>query len=195
VDTAPAFVTVVSGYPRSGTSLMMQMLAAGGLDALVDDTRPPDRHNPRGYYEFQPALAFGAPGADEGWLTAARGRAVKVMAYQLHYLPEGHDYRVVFMRRVIAEVLASWDKMGLLRKDGELSERERVLAFKAEYAVYEARLEQQPGVRALFVQFNDVLGDPAAQAARVADFLGLPLDVAAMAGAVDPALYRNRATT
>lgn len=190
---APPFVTVVSGYPRSGTSLMMQMLAAAGMEPLVDDTRQADRHNPRGYYEFGPALSLGGSDHDPAWVHDSAGKAVKVIAYQLQHLPDDEEYRVIFMRRTIAEVLASWDKTGLTRPDCELSERERILAFKAEYAVYEARLDRQPGVRALYVQYNDVLGDPAAQAARVAAFLGLPLDVAAMAAAVDPALYRNRA--
>lgn len=190
---APAFVTVVSGYPRSGTSLMMQMIAAGGLDVLVDDARPADEHNPRGYLEFAPSLALNAESPDTSWVPSAAGRAVKVMAYQLQFLPDDLDYRVVFMRRRVAEVLASWEKMGLTRADCELDRRERELSFKTEYAVYEALLERRPYMRALFLQYGDVLADPAAEAARVADFLGLRLDVAAMAGAVEPALYRNRA--
>jgi hypothetical protein len=187
------FVTVVSGYPRSGTSLMMQMLAGGGLEPVTDETRRPDEHNPRGYYEFAPALTLGDPAGDTAWVHAAAGKAVKVMAYHLRRLPDDEEYRVLFMRRAVAEVLASWDKMGLTRPDCELDERQRELAFKTEYAVYEARLERRPCMRALFVQYGDVLAEPAAQAERVRDFLGLPLDVAAMAGAVDPALYRNRA--
>jgi hypothetical protein len=102
---------------------------------------------------------------------------------------------VVFLRRRIAELLAAWEKLGILRQDSEFSERERVLAFKTEYALYEARLLQRRSMRALFVQYNDVMSDPVAQAARVAGFLGLPLDVAAMAAAVDPELYRNRVAT
>jgi len=191
VQSTPQFVTVVSGYPRSGTSLMMQMLAAGGLGVLVDDRRPADEHNPRGYYEYAPSLALKSEGADTAWVASADGRAVKVMAYQLQHLDD-QDYRVIFMRRTIAEVLASWDKMGLTRADCELDQRERELSFKTEYAVYEARLERRPCMKALYVQYGDVLGDPAAQSARVVDFLELPLDVAAMAGAVDPALYHNR---
>jgi hypothetical protein len=187
------FVTVVSGYPRSGTSLMMQMLAAGGLEVLVDDCRPADDHNPRGYFEFSPSLMLNAEDPDVSWVPSAAGRAVKVMAYQLQHLPDDHVYRVVFMRRTVAEVLASWDKMGLTRPHCELDRRQRELSFKTEYAVYEARLERRPCMRALFLQYGDVLAEPAAQSARVADFLGLTLDLAAMAGAVDLALYHNRA--
>ena len=190
---APAFVTIVSGYPRSGTSLMMQMLAAGGLEALVDDAHATDEHNPRGYYEYGAALNLGAENETTAWVAQARGKAVKVMAYQLRHLPAELDYRVVFMRRRIVEVLASWDKMGLTREDCELDERERVLAFKTEYAIYEAQLERTSAMRVCYVQYNDVVAEPAGQAAGVAGFLGLPLDVQAMAAAVDPALYRNRA--
>jgi hypothetical protein len=171
----------------------MQMLEAGGLEVLVGGVNEPDIHNPRGYYEYGPALALGGTDADTGWTRDAAGKAVKVMAYHLQHLPDDLDYRVVFMRRTVAEVLASWEKMGIVRSDVALSERERILAFKLEYAVYEARLERRSCIKALFVQYGEVLSDPAAQAARVAEFLGLPLDVAAMAGAVDPALYRNRA--
>lgn len=172
---------------------MMQMLEAGRLEVLVGGVKGPDEHNPRGYYEFAPALALGGADGDTGWVSPAVGKAVKVLAFHLQYLPDDTDYRVVFMRRTIAEVLASWEKMGIVRSDVKLSERERIMAFKTEYAIYEARLERRPCMRALFVQYNDVLSDPAAQAARVAGFLGLPLDVGAMAAAVDPALYRNRA--
>jgi hypothetical protein len=192
VDHPAQFVTVVSGYPRSGTSLMMQMLAAGGMDVVVDDAHKTDEHNPRGYYEYGPALSLGSDVSTTDWVAGARGKAVKVMAYQLGHLPDEFEYRVVFMRRTIAEVLASWDKMGLTRKDCELSERERVLAFKTEYATYEAHLERRTNVSVVYVQYNDVIAEPAAQADRVAQFLGVGLDVAAAAAAVDPALYRNR---
>ena len=193
MEQSMPFVTVVSGYPRSGTSLMMQMLAAGGLAVLVDDVHRTDEHNPRGYYEYGAALRLGREGETTDWVAEARGKAVKVIAYQLRHLPAHLEYRVIFMRRTIAEVLASWDKMGLTRADCALSERERVLSFKAEYAVYEAQLQRRPNMRVLYVQYNDVVADPVGAAGSVAEFLGLELDVAAMAASVDPALYRNRA--
>jgi hypothetical protein len=188
------FTIVVSGYPRSGTSLMMQMLAAGGLEVLIDDVHETDEHNPRGYYEFGPALSLGGEGQTTEWVAEAGGRAVKVLAYQLRYLPPGAEYRVVFMRRTIAEILASWSKMGIKRPDCGLTEREQVLSFKTEYVVYEAELSRRSDMHALYVRYNDVIADPTGAAGRVADFLGLPLDVAAMATAVDPRLYRNRSS-
>ncbi len=190
-------ITVVSGYPRSGTSLMMQMLAAGGMDVLTDDTKTPDEHNPRGYFEFGPALKLGGKETSTDWVDGAVGRVVKVMAYQLRHLPETFEYRVLFMRRRIAEVLASWNKMKLTRPDVRLSEREQILAFKTEYAVYEATLERRKNFRVLFVQYNELLASPDEWIEKVAGFLGdsldrTSLDRSAMRGAIDYALYRNR---
>lgn len=185
-------IIVVSGYPRSGTSLMMQMLAAGGMDVLTDDTKTPDEHNPRGYFEFGPALKLGEKEVSTDWVDGAVGRSVKVMAYQLRHLPETFEYRVIFMRRRIAEVLASWNKMKLTRPDVRLSERERILAFKTEYAVYEATLERRKNFGVLFVQYNELLASPDEWIERVAGFLEEPLDRSAMRGVIDYALYRNR---
>lgn len=198
-SAAPArpFVTVVSGYPRSGTSLMMQMLEAGGLPVLKDESfRPTDERNPRGYYEIKEALSLGAEGQTTDWVAGARGTAVKVIAYQLQYLPPEIDYRVVFMRRRIAEVLASSGEFQLLRADSPLSEREKVMAYKTEYALYEAWLLRQTHLRAVFVSYNDVLERPARPVAEVCAFLdappAAPLQAARMSAAIDPALYRQR---
>ena len=186
------FISIVSGYPRSGTSLMMQMLAAGGMPVLVDEFKKPDEHNPRGYFEYAPALNLGGKDTTTDWVADAQGKAVKVIAYQLQHLPTTFEYRVIFMKRKIAEVLASWCKMGLTRPDVKLNEREQILAFKTEYAIYEARLMRQKNARVLFVQYNDLLANPREQIARVRDFVGVPLDADAMLGAIDPALHRNR---
>jgi len=192
------FVTVVSGYPRSGTSLMMQMLEAGGLPVLKDDTfHPADERNPRGYYELEAALGLGGEAYRTDWVSGARGKAVKVIAYQLKFLPSEFDYRVVFMRRRIAEVLASSGEFKLLRADSPLSAREKVMAYKTEYALYEAWLLRQAHLSAIFVSYNDLLEDPAEPVAEVCAFLDAPpaaaLAAERVSAAIDPALYRNRA--
>lgn len=188
-----SFITIVSGYPRSGTSLMMQMPEAGGLPVLRDDAfRPPDERNPRGYYEVEAAMKLGAEGQTTDWGTGAQGQAVKVIAYQLRFLPPGFAYRVLFMRRRIAEVLASSGKFPLLRQDSPLTEREKIMSYKTEYVVYEAWLMKQTHMPALFVNYNDLLDAPAAPVARIREFLGLPLDAERMIAAIDPALYRHR---
>jgi len=193
MESNHSFITIVSGYPRSGTSLMMQLLEAGGLPVLRDDNyRPADERNPRGYYEIKDALSLGGEGQTSDWVAGAQGKAVKVIAYQLRFLPPEFDYRVVFMRRRIDEVLASSGKFKLLREDSPLSEREKILAFKTEYVLYESWLMKQPHLPALFVNYNDLLDCPGAPVARICEFLDLPLDPEQMIAAIDPALYRNR---
>ena len=187
------FITIVTGYPRSGTSMMMQLLHRGGMPVLTDDVkRPPKEHNPRGYYEFGSALRLGGKDQTTDWVATARGKAVKVIAYQMRHLPAQYSYRVIYMRRKIKEVLASSRKMGMVRTDGALSEREQILAFKGEYVLHEIWLERQPNMEVLYLNYNEVLAAPARELARVRGFLGLPLDLERMAAGVDPALYRNR---
>src|SRR5450432_3057856 len=101
-------ITVVSGLPRSGTSLMMQMLAAGGMPLLTDQIRAPDQDNPRGYFEFERVKQIKR---DQAWLGSAVGKAVKIIHLLLYDLPPNRNYRVIFMRRNIEEVLISQRKM------------------------------------------------------------------------------------
>ena len=185
-------IKLVSGYPRSGTSLMMQMLEAGGVPVLFDDAKEPNIHNPRGYYELKAALRLGAKDQEKDWVKNARGKAVKVMAYHLRHLPDDHTYKVIFMKRKIAEVLVSWEKMKLTKKVLTLSPEEQVMAFKTEYAVYEARLLNNSRMDTLFVHYNDLMQNPADEISKIAEFLSCPLDERAMLGAIEPELYRNR---
>ena len=185
-------MTVVSGVPRSGTSLGMQMLAAGGLPVLRDDARPPDADNPRGYYEYEPVKRLAACSS---WIAGARGRAVKVIHLLVPKLPSAIAYRVVLMRRPLAEVIASQDAM-LARRGGA---PEDALPAGRLAEVYEAQLgELRAWVGAareralLELDFHALLADPGAGAAALDDFLGGGLDRAAMAAAVDPALRRQR---
>jgi hypothetical protein len=195
VAPPPQFITVVTGYPRSGTSMLMQILAAGGLDVLIDDCKAPDEHNPKGYFEFGQALRLGREGETTDWLEAARGKAVKVIATQLQHLLPTYAYKVIFMRRNIAEVIASSLKLGATLLDSGLNERERVLAFKGEYVHYEIWLMQQPNMEAIYLNYNDILVSPEENLERVRRFLDLPLDLEGMAAAIDPSLYRQRADT
>jgi hypothetical protein len=185
------FVTVVSGLPRSGTSLMMQMLQAGGLPPLTDGTRPADPDNPRGYFEYEPVKRLRQ---DASWVGGAVGRAVKVVHLLLPDLPPGHEYRALLMRRDLAEVVRSQRVM--LERSGKkgaaLGDEQLAAVFAQQLAKVEAWLAAQPHFRVLEVPHRDAVTDPAAVAARVADFLGGGLDVEAMARAVDPALYRQR---
>lgn len=183
-------VTIVSGLPRSGTSMMMQMLAAGGLPVLADDQRPADENNPRGYYEYAPVrrLAQG----DTAWVAQAQGRAVKVVSALLPQLPPGYPYRVILMQRALPEVLRSQAAMRVRLGAGETPDEELLLT---EYAQHLFRLRlwlKRQGWPLHEVDYAAALNDPAQTARAVADFLGDGLDVAAMAAVIDPALYHQR---
>lgn len=187
----PDFVTVVSGLPRSGTSLMMQMLHAGGLAVLSDGLRTADENNLRGYYEYEPVKRLRL---DRSWLPQARGHVVKVIHLLLRdlLLDGSLRYRVVFMQRPLDEVLAS--QRAMLEREGRQAADAALLtrAFENQLAQLDGWLAAQPAITVLRVPYHQVLRQPAAVAAELNAFLGLQLDTAAMAGAVDPALHRQR---
>lgn len=187
----PSFITVVSGLPRSGTSLMMQMLHAGGLPALTDGLRTADENNLRGYLEYEPVKRLRT---DRSWLPQARGHVVKIIHLLLRdLLLDGTlQYRIVFMQRPIEEVIASQHSM--LQREGKSGADPAVLkkAFESQLAQLQAWLVNQPGIDVLDMPYHRVIGQPQAVADDLAGFLGLPLNTAAMVQAVDPALHRQR---
>ena len=186
------YVTVVSGAPRSGTSLMMRMLAAGGIPALTDAQRPPDAHNPHGYFEYAPVKRL-ALGDAASWIEAARGQAVKVIYRLLLHLPPRMSYRIIFMERDLEEVFAS--QRDMLRAQGDAAasqEAARLIpAFAAELRAVRDWLARQPNMPVLAVPYAEVVRHPLNWSHEVAQFLGAGLDEAAMAAAVDPSLYRH----
>ena len=187
-------VTIVTGLPRSGTSMMMRMLEAGGMCVLTDDIRTADTDNPRGYYEFERVKQIEH---DQGWLEDARGCAVKMVSALLKHLPSSYTYKVVFMRREMAEILASQRKMLRRRGEPEKAVDDDTIArlFERHLEKTVSWIDKQPNVDVLYVSYNDVLGSPHEHAGRVNRFLGDMLDQEAMAGVVDSSLYRNRRTT
>jgi hypothetical protein len=186
------FLTVVSGLPRSGTSLMMKMLEAGGMPVLVDNLREADVDNPRGYYEFEPVKALKK---DSSWVAPSLGKAVKMVYLLLYDLPPGVEYRVLFMRRHIEEILASQQSMlDRLGKTSPLDDEKMAALFRKQLEKFGIWVKDHPTFRVLDVSYNDLVSDPAPRAAEISDFLGGGLDVEAMAGVVESGLYRNRAT-
>lgn len=186
-------IVVVSGLPRSGTSMVMKMLEAGGLPILTDGLRTADEDNPKGYYEVERVKNLGAE-SDKSWLAGARGKGIKVISYLLKSLPPRFNYRVVFIRREMEEVLASQRKMLARRGEVEETPPERMRAlfdddlWRASY-----QLRHRPEFETLELHYSAVLARPLEEARRLAAFLGGGLDAEAMAAAVDPQLYRNRA--
>jgi len=186
-------VVVVSGLPRSGTSMAMAMLAAGGLPCVSDAARAADEDNPRGYFEDVRVKRLDG---DSDWLLAATGQAVKIVSPLLARVPTGVAYAVVFMRRHLDEVLASQTKMIKRRDERQaLADDQMKRHFERHLRNIEKMIENRSDMRVTYIDHREVLRDPRGQARSIAEFLGIPLDVERMAAAVDERLYRNRRGT
>jgi len=185
-------IYVVSGLPRSGTSLAMQMLAAGGLPVLSDGLRPSDSNNPRGYHEWEKIKQLPQ---DPACIAEAEGKAVKVISSLLMSLPGGHEYRVLFMTRPLEEVVASQSVMitNLGTRGPSLPAQTMMAALKAHRNQVLAWLKTRQDIPVKELDYHALLADPPARAAQIASFFDLPLDTEAMAKQVDPALHRQRA--
>lgn len=193
--SSPTDVVVVSGLPRSGTSLMMAILNAAGLPLLVDGRRAPDIDNPRGYFELEAVKALAT---DHGWVDQASGKAIKVIYRLLRHLPSHLRYRVVFMERALGEVLASQDKMVRRLSDApaltadETAQIER--SYRHELAAVHDWLASQAHMRVLVVDHGRLVRAPAEPLRELRAFLELPASVTAdaLCAVIDPALHRNR---
>ena len=185
------YVILVSGLPRSGTSMMMKAIHAGGIEPVIDNVRQADEDNPKGYYEFEPVKKTKE---DASWLAKAIGKVAKMVYRLLYDLPADYQYRVIFMRRDLKEVLASQNKM--LERSGKsgggISDEQMEALFAAELAKCEKWLTEQPNFKILYVGHRDMIHNAPQQAQKISDFLDGGLDTEAMAAMVDPALYRNR---
>ena len=187
-------IVVVSGLPRSGTSMAMKMLEAGGMSIVTDGKRTPDESNPKGYYEFEPVMRLHED-PDKRWLAEVRGKAVKIISFLLGSLPETFSYRVIFMHRNLDEVMASQSKMLETRGESQGADADND-ALMASYRTNVEKTERLLARRSCFdvldVDYKSVLDDAAGAAARIGAFVGDRLDTGAMAAAVDQQLYRNR---
>ncbi|MCD6535243.1 MAG: tetratricopeptide repeat protein, partial [Deltaproteobacteria bacterium] len=185
-------ILIVSGLPRSGTSMMMQMLAAGGRDSLVDDHRLADDDNPKGYFEFIKARKLRQ---DDSWLPDACGKTVKIVTQLLHHLPpqsEEFKYRVIMMERDDDEVLASQARMleNRKRQGGRLPDKFLKETFRKQVDRTKLFLATRK-IPLLVINYQNCLAEPSATAARVNNFLGQSLESGMMATAVDKQLYRQ----
>jgi hypothetical protein len=184
-------ITLVSGLPRSGTSMMMKILQAGGLELVVDNIRTADEDNPKGYFEFERVKKVQE---DPSWLVEAQGKVVKVISQLLYDLPTTQRYKVVFMRRRIEEVLSSQKQMLLRRgtNDPSVPDETLRLTFLKHLDEVTEWLRRQPTFEVLFINYNRMIQGPEEPVSRINDFLGGQLDTEAMKAVVDPDLYRQR---
>ena len=187
-------IIIVSGLPRSGTSMMMQMLETGGLEILTDNIRTADQDNPKGYYEFEVVKKL-AKDENKEWLNGAKGKVVKVISQLLKDLPQEHNYRVIFMHRKMEEILFSQKQM-LIRRGAptdSISNEELAKLFQKHLDQVESWLKKQPNFDVLYISYNEVLKDPEEFVDRVNKFLRGHLDVDSMKSVVDKSLHRQRA--
>ncbi len=184
-------ITIVSGLPRSGTSLMMQMLVAGGMSPLSDGERVADADNPRGYLEWERIKTLPK---DPGCIAEGEGKVVKVISRLLLSLPGDHEYRVIFMQRPLPEVLASQEQM--MKRRGTYKEGGNpavmAAAFEKHLREVHAWMDSKPYVKAFRIPYHDVLNSPKEITQQLSEFVGVPLNVEAMIQQVDASLYRNR---
>jgi hypothetical protein len=187
-------IIVVSGLPRSGTSMAMRMLDVGGVPVLSDGLRQADASNPNGYYEFERVKELDK-GGEAAWLADARGKAVKIISFLLTYLPESYDYQVIFMRRDLDEIVASQNTMLESRGEAGGADDARLKALYVEHLEQVERfLSRRACFSTLMLDYGKVLAAPSEGAARISEFLGGRMAVETMAGVADRALYRNRRT-
>jgi Sulfotransferase domain len=185
------YITIVSGLPRSGTSLMMQMLQAGGMSLLTDGIRVPDVHNPRGYFEYE---AVKHSRTDLSWLDEAGGKAVKVIHLLLPLLPSNRNYRVIFILRKLEEVIRSQRLM--LSQQGRvpaaLDDKALADVFEKQLASVRQWLAGQSNFRVCYQDYSLVIARPAMAAEEINRFLDRNLHTSEMAAVVTPALHRQR---
>lgn len=174
--------------------MAMKMLHAGGVEVMTDGLRVADESNPKGYFELEAVKELDKNGST-AWLRDARGKAVKIISFLLPWLPEDHDYRVVFMQRDLGEVLASQNKMLVQRSEAPATPEED-LRMREHYEKHLAKVHRFLSSRRCFsvlrVDYRNALERPRDEAARMRDFVGMPLDVEKMTEVADPSLYRNR---
>ncbi|MFC1997427.1 sulfotransferase family protein [Chloroflexota bacterium] len=184
-------ITIVSGLPRSGTSMTMKMLEAGGISPLTDHIRSADDDNPKGYYEYERAKKLRE--GDTAWIPEAEGKAVKLIGALLVHMPAGYTYRVLFMRRDMSEILASQAKMLENRGEDNKADDETMAAlFSKHVKQVEDWMDNQPNLEYIDVDYNATLKDPTPIIKKINLFLGGELDETAMLGVVDPKLYRQK---
>jgi hypothetical protein len=184
-------IIIVSGLPRSGTSLMMQMLDNGGVPVVTDHIRRADQDNPRGYYEYERVKRIKE---DVSWLPESRGKAFKMVSQLLYELPASERYGIIFMERDLDEMLISQEKM-LARLNKPSAPRAAIeRAFREHLRKVRGWLAEQANIEVLSVSYNNLVERPEEEAERVSAFLGGNADKESMSKTVDPLLYRNRKT-
>lgn len=185
------FIYIVSGLPRSGTSMVMKMLELGGIEILADNHRTPDMDNPKGYFEYAPVKNLAQ---DSSWVHSAENKGIKVISHLLRFLPSEKKYKILFMLRPLQEILIS-QKLMLQRNNTPFSENlQTSLAHKLQDHLFKIRLwiVSQSHFECLFLHYHSIISNPQLWAKRISIFLEQSCNPHIMAEAVDRSLYRNK---
>jgi len=191
VENKKDFITIISGLPRSGTSMIMQMLEAGGIEIVTDNIRKADKDNPRGYYEFEQVKKIKE---DASWLDECQGKAVKIVSTFLYQLPSYKKYKIIFMRREMEEILASQRVMlqRLGTEGANVSKEKMAEKFERQLKNVDEWLARQDNIDVLYIKYNDVIHDSHSHAVSVNRFLGGWLNIDKMVNVVEESLYRQQ---
>jgi len=183
-------ITIVSGLPRSGTSMMMRMLEAGGMNVAIDNIRKADEDNPKGYYELEKVKEIKN---DYSWLDNVQGKVVKMVSMLLYELPSNRTYNIIFMKRGIDEILSSQRTM-LHRKGNrsDINDKEMGKLFNSHLEEIENWLVGRKNIRILYINYNDVIKDPRKISQVISHFLNKALNIEKMVETVDGSLYRQK---
>jgi len=183
-------IYVISGLPRSGTSMMMKMFESGGIEPFIDNIRVPDEDNPKGYYEFERVKQLPQ---DNSWMGEAKGRVVKIISMLLEYLPSEYKYKIIFMQRHMDEILAS--QAAMLERSGKsagILDEDLSIKFSKHLEQIKKWLAHQPNIKTLFVNYNSLLQSPGEHIKRINEFTEYKLREDKMLEIIDPSLYRQR---
>jgi len=174
-------IIIVSGLPRSGTSMMMQMLGAGGIDLVIDEKRPVDEHNSAGYFEFERVKSLQQ---DNSWLEDHQGKAIKILFHLLRFLPVNLSYRIIFMRRNVDDVLKSQNRM-LQSYDKPTQDNILIKSlFDKALKEIEQWIMQQENMKGVFINYEDILNHPDNKVNKIETFLDRELNTEKMKSAV-----------
>jgi len=187
-----AYLILVSGLPRSGTSLMMNMLQAGGVPIQTDNLKKANPDNPAGYFEMERVKKI--PEGDTAWLSKHHGKAIKIVSPLIPYLPDDLEYKVIFMQRDLDEILAS-QKLMLTRRNTGTEEENGAkikLIFQKNLVSVLAYMDKMPNFSYLICEYSSIVKDPLPAINLIEEFLEIKLAKDDMAKRVDPGLYRQR---
>ncbi|MEP7170113.1 MAG: hypothetical protein ABI855_12140, partial [Bacteroidota bacterium] len=183
-------IYVVSGLPRSGTSMMMQLLHAGGMNILTDEKRKADKHNKHGYFEFEPVKSIAR---DASWLEQAKGKAVKIIAQNLMHLPSRYQYKVIFMTRSLDEIIHSQQVMLGKTEQGKTTNYPVMLAEAFKTTLNKIKkLEEEINFRFLSIEYKNILDNSVEYILEIEQFTGIELDTDKMFSVIDPASHRSK---